>query len=94
MKTPHSIQRLARWWLTVGVLLGLVAWIAPQQLGVLIYKLLQVSLGLVVGYMADRVLYRHTTPIDLLENDHYAAGRLVSRAIIVAAVLVSLCIGL
>ena len=94
MEVKQNYKRLPGWWWTMGVLLGLVALVAPQQLGVLIYKLLQVMIGLLVGYLADRALYKHTLPVDIVDANYYGGMRLLSRAIIVLGVLIALCVGL
>lgn len=89
-----NLKRLPGWWAVSLILLGIVGWVAFQQLGVLLYKTSQVVLGVVLGYLADKTLYRHCPPVDMLQYDFYAGCRLVSRALIVLGTLLALSIGL
>lgn len=88
------LKRLPGWWIISLGLLILVGGVASQQLGVLLYKTLQVIIGVVLGYLADRSLFRHTCPIDKVQHDFYGGARLISRAIIVLGTLLALSIGL
>lgn len=89
-----QLKRLPGWWTISLLLLAIVGWVAFQQLGVLLYKSLQVSLGVVLGYFADKALFRYCTPVDEVEHDFYGGCRLVSRALIVLGTLLALSIGL
>lgn len=104
--------------LTVALLIA-VAVIAPHQLGVIVLKVCLVSLGGVVGYWLDRILFPYARPHMLLPHDtngpishrsihavvvdgkrtEYAWGQLgaavmIRRAVIVAAAMVAVAIGL
>lgn len=93
-KLNNTLCRLWGWWL-VSLLASVgIAWFAPQQIGVLVYKVLQVVLGINIAYLADRELFRNVPPIDTVSHDAFGAARLLSRALIAVAVLLSLSIGL
>lgn len=71
---------------------------APQQLPIVIYKLSLVTTGLVGGYWADRVLFRMLGTEGRLNKRtiHLENGgwRVLSRAIVVLAVVLGLTLGL
>lgn len=54
--------RLWGWILVSIVLLLLVAWVAPQQVPVSIYKLSLVTMAGVVGYWLDRSMFPYARP--------------------------------
>lgn len=88
-------MRMPGWWATFLILLGTVYLIAPQQLGVLTYKFLQVALGVVLGYIADRALFRFGPGVGIFQTrDQAFAARILARALIVLAVMLGLTIGL
>ena len=56
------LERLPRMWdfiILSVVLIALVAWIAPQQLSVVVYKALLVSIAAVMTYWVDHSLHAH-----------------------------------
>lgn len=70
--------RLLRWWLLAVVLLAVIAYIAPQQLSVTLYKLSLVSIAAIVGYHLDRALFPYASPGSYLKANwkkgpHYRA---------------------
>jgi len=94
----------------IAILLTLViAWIAPQQLGVTLYKLSLVTLAAVLGYWIDRGVFPYARPHDILRSayaDEYqhdsvsarayrlqAAYAALRRAIIIAAVILAIALG-
>jgi hypothetical protein len=67
-----------------------VAITAPHQLGVLLYKLALVTLAAVAGYWIDRAVTPYARP----DRCDHAAQAGVRRAIIVAATMIAVGIGL
>lgn len=91
--------RLPRLWgwkiATIGAALAVVV-IAPQQAGVVAYKLSLITLALVLGYWADRSLFARA-PVRLdqsLPRDAVAAARLLARAVVVLAVVLGITLGI
>ena len=88
-------RRFGPWWLASLVALLLVVWLAPQQVSVLIYKLLQITIAVKAAYWADRALFRHAPPIDdTMLADPLHAARLLARAIVAFAVIVGITLGI
>lgn len=106
--TPRP--RLWGWLLTAAIMFLVIAVVSPQQLPVVVYKLSLISLAAVLGYWLDRSLFpkarpgqylRHVQP--LMDTGRYPvevgchlvfAAALIRRAIIVAAVCLSVAMGL
>lgn len=63
------VRRLHLWeWLALAAVLGLaVALIAPQQLPVLAYKVLMLSVAALAGYALDRSLFPYARPDVVLD---------------------------
>ena len=84
------IERLPRMWdwiILSAVLFAMVAWIAPQQLSVVLYKALLLSIAAVMTYWVDHSLHAHYIK-RLAENG--APADVVVAAIIVARALMFL----
>jgi len=94
MTCPPELKRLWRWWLISLIAFIGIAIFAPQQIGVLVYKTLQVTFGIGLAYLADRILYKNVPEIDTISRDFFGGARILSRAIITLAVLIALSIGL
>lgn len=81
-------------------ILGLVAiaFLAPQQLPLVLYKATLVFLGCYLGYWADRVLFPYARPDVYATGDMSHASRLnaamIRRAVIVVACVLGLTLGL
>jgi hypothetical protein len=88
------LKRLPGWWSTSLIALGVVAWIAPQQLGVLTFKLLQITIAVGLAYLADKALFRDTLNVDEVPHDIFGAARLLSRALVALAIILGFCVGL
>jgi hypothetical protein len=99
---PFRIWQLV---LVTIALLGVVAIIAPHQLGVAVWKGALVTLAGCLGYWLDRLLYPYARPHllmpyqDELPQDkerraRFAAMAMIRRAIIVAAAMLAVAIGL
>lgn len=87
--------RMWEWVLATAALLLLLWWLAPANLPVLVYKLSLVTLAAVVGYWLDRRLFRGAS------WDQYGgssqiliATAMMRRAVIVAAVVLGVTMGL
>lgn len=90
----HS-KRFGAWWLIALVALALVMWFAPQQGEVLVYKLCQVAIALILSLYADRAMFKHApgfSPED--PRDVVCAARMLSRAVLVLAIIVGLTVGI
>ena len=62
-------------WLLLALLAtGAVAWLAPYQLGVLVWSLSKLCLGAYLGYWIDRTIFHYARPGDLFA----VANRLAS----------------
>lgn len=83
-------------WLYAALILSLVVVVvAPQQIGVTLYKLSLQALGGVVGYWLDRSIFYYARPDDLMAEPHdsrfcFAMQR---RALIVAACIIGVSLG-
>ena len=91
-----KLFRMWDWWAYALVAALFVAWIAPAQLQVTAYKVSLVTLALVMGYLADRALFKRAADrIDWNQpRDAYSAARLIARALIVLAVVLGVTQGL
>jgi hypothetical protein len=88
--------RLYDWLLVAALLMGVVWWLAPQNLPVLLYKLALVTLAGVVGYRLDRALFPYGRPHEWMHPGHHiiGVGCMLRRAIIVAAAMIGVTLGL
>ena len=70
-QTSKRVRKLHLWeWLALAAVLGLaVALIAPQQLPVLAYKVLMLSVAALAGYALDRSLFPYARPDVVLDAD-------------------------
>lgn len=90
----HS-KRFGGWWLISIAALVWVMWSSPENGTVLTYKLAMVTVGLLLAYWADRVLYRNAPDIDHgMARDNVSASRLLGRAIVTYAVIHGLTAGI
>lgn len=83
-------------WLAYSlILVALIAWVAPQQLGVAAYKLSLISLAGLSGYVLDRSLFPYARPDDptIMGNDARFAYAMQRRALIVAACILGVSLG-
>ena len=86
--------RMAEWLLISVLLLLAIASIAPQQLGVSLYKLSLITTAACVGYWIDRSLFPYARPDDVrLTDANERAAAMLRRAIIVGAVVLGACLG-
>lgn len=103
MQYPPSLSRLPR--LSIALLISVlllvaVAFIAPQQLPVSLYKLSLVTLAGVVGYWLDREMFPYARPDkpqlecrDVTALMHIQAAAMIRRAIIVGCAMLAMGLG-
>jgi len=87
--------RMDAWAYVALALCLVVVAVAPQQIGVTIYKLSLLALGGVLGYWLDRSIFYYARPDDLMVEPHdsrfcFAMQR---RALIVAACILGVSLG-
>ncbi|AQZ95546.1 putative holin [Halopseudomonas phragmitis] len=66
--------RLLGWLIMALVLLSALAWAAPEQMPVIVYKLALVLLGAVLAYWIDRALFPYGRPHACLPSDGGGPG--------------------
>lgn len=95
-RLPIPIPRMWDWMLATIAAAGMVAGISPQQIQVVAYKVALITLALVLAYWADRSLFRRADErIDgVMPRDILSAARLLSRALIVLAVVLGVTLGI
>lgn len=87
-----TTPRLFGWLVVALVLLAFLAWLAPQQLPVVAYKLSLVTLAVVLAYWLDRALFPYQRPHGL--KGMVAVIASCRRALIVLACVLGLTLGL
>lgn len=81
-------MRMWQWTVVAVVLFGAIAWIAPHQVPVTLYKAHQVTLFAVLGFAFDHSVFIYAPPI----RDEPLHG--LRRAIVIAAFVLGGAIGL
>lgn len=100
MQILKQAFRMWEWLLVTAVLFAIVWWIAPQQIELLFYKAVQVTIGTFIGYWLDKSLYRGASPDRFLghrggEHSDYLAGKaMIRRALIVVGTIFAISHGL
>ena len=91
-----TFPRLSAWLIAAIVLLALIDWTSSAQIPVVIYKLSLASLSAVLGYWLDRSLFPWARPDSFCpwEESLCCAAAMIRRAIIVAAICLSVALGL
>lgn len=96
MKILSLIPRLPGWYLCAALLIAAIYWVSPQQLPVVLYKVLLVALAVVLSYIADRSMFARVT--DRLQGrmrrDVFSAARVLSRAFVFLAVMIGMTLGI
>lgn len=88
MKLPRMLE-----WLALSLfLLALIGWMRPEQLGVVVVKLANVTLFGYVGYWLDRSLFEQR--VHQYDAPLERASALLRRALIVAAAVLAGALGL
>ncbi|EFB2829203.1 MULTISPECIES: putative holin [Escherichia] len=91
-----TFPRLSGWLVASVALFVAIGWTSSAQIPVVIYKLSLVSLAAVLGYWLDRSLFPWARPDSFCpwEEARCCAAAMIRRAIIVAAVCLSVALGL
>lgn len=101
MNRKHLLDKFrAGPWL-IGALIAtcIVGWLYPHQLGVLLWSLSKLSLGAYLGYWIDRSIFRYARPGSIDWRDagphtaYLLAGCMLRRALIIAAAILALGLG-
>lgn len=90
-----KLPRMSDWLFVTVLLVGLIAWISPQQLPVSLYKLSLITMSAVVGYWIDRSLFPYARPDEVrLTDSTERAAAMLRRAMIVGCAMLSVSLGL
>ena len=91
-----KIPRMSDWFVYAVLLVGLIWWIAPQQLSVVAYKVTLLALAAVLAYMIDRSLFKRTgDSIDHhMLRDNVSAARLLARALVFLGTVLGVTLGI
>lgn len=89
-----ALPRLTSFALFSMVLSVAILFFAPQQLPVIVYKLLMVTLGAVSGYWVDRALFPYARPHLQVEINMARSLAMLRRALVVLACVLGLTLGL
>ncbi|MFH1493740.1 MAG: putative holin [Pseudomonadota bacterium] len=93
MKLPR-MSGTAVWTLALCLIVFVIA---PQQLAIAAYKLFLITLAGVAGYWIDREIFPYARPDTFISNhcnDIRLASAMLRRAIIVAAAMIAVGLGL
>ena len=91
----EKLPRMWDWVLLTVILFGLVAWVAPQQLQVVLYKALLVSLAAVLSYWVDNSLRANfIKKFTGVPADVVVAAIIISRSLIFLGCVLGMTLGL
>ncbi|CDF82129.1 hypothetical protein PKB_0761 [Pseudomonas knackmussii B13] len=93
-QSRRRAPRMTSWTLVTLILLIVLAAIRPEQLQVVAYKLLLVTLGAVAGYWIDRTLFLVEARPHQCPAGPEKIGAWIRRALIVMACILGLTLGL
>lgn len=87
-----EIRRMATWLIVTLVLTIIIAVLAPQQIGVTLYKLSLLTAAAWAGYWIDRALFPYARPHTFIQgqNPSWFSLAMIRRAIIVAAAMLAM----
>lgn len=87
-----EIRRMATWLVVTLILFIIIAVLAPQQIGVTLYKLSLLTMAAWVGYWIDRALFPYARPHIFIQgqNPSWFTLTMIRRAIIVAAAMLAM----
>lgn len=89
-----KLPRMSGWLLISLLLMGAIYVVAPQQLGVSLYKLSLITTAAWVGYWIDRGLFPYARPDDVtLTEAVERAAAMLRRAIIVGSAMLAASLG-
>jgi hypothetical protein len=97
---PNVLGKLHIWpWLFLALVFTcIIAFVAPYQIGVLVWSLSKLSLGAYLGYWVDRSVFHYCRPHALLDHANAVlpavfAASLIRRSLIIAAAILALGLG-
>jgi hypothetical protein len=95
MKMP-VLPRMWDWWVATVAAAVLVWWLAPAQFQVVAYKISLITLAIMVAYWADKSLFSRASDRihKKMQRDVYGAARLLTRALVVLAVVLGITLGI
>jgi len=94
MKTFIDKFRASPWLLIAVLTATLVGVLYPHQLGVLLWSLTKLAFGAYLGYWVDRSIFYYGRPGDFLDEPwQVSAAMMLRRAIIIAAAMLALGLG-
>ena len=90
-----KLPRMWQWYLiTVGLVVA-IHFVAPQQLSVVTYKVLLVTLAAVLAFTIDRSLFKAWGVLtEGMVRDNLGAARVLARALVFLAVVLGVSLGL
>ena len=92
---PKKHNKMAIWYVISAVLLVVLAFIARQQIGLLLLKTIYISIALALGYYADRTIFAAYRPFEMQKQEPLVfAAAMLRRALVVSAVVLAFAIGL
>lgn len=92
---PKRLNKMAIWYAISAVLLVVLAFIARQQIGLLLLKTIYISIALALGYYADRTIFAAYRPFEMQKQEPLVfAAAMLRRALVVSAVVLAFAIGL
>ena len=87
-----ATSRMSTWvWISIPLLIVVVL-LSPQKVGLVIYKLNLVTIAAALGYWLDRGAFPYARPDQVAEALMPAA--MIRRAVIMAAVVLAMALGL
>lgn len=87
-----ATSRMSTWvWISIPLLIVVVV-LSPQKLGLLVYKLNLVTIAAALGYWLDRNAFPYARPDQVAEA--LMPSAMLRRAIIMAAVVLAMAMGL
>jgi hypothetical protein len=92
----NFLSRMRVWLAVTAALMLLMWWLAPQQLSVVSYKAVLLTLATVLAYQIDRGLFQHAPSMRELLNTNpvLAAARLIARALVFLGVVLGVTLGI
>jgi hypothetical protein len=85
--------RMLGWFLINTIMVGTVYLVAPQQIGVLVFKACQVTMCGWIGYWFDRGIAPNTRPANQALTAQERAAASIRRAVIIAAAMIAGALG-
>ena len=84
-----DVARATPWLVITLLMLAVVGYIAPHQLGVLAYTLCKISAGAFLGYWIDRSIFYYGRPMELSGDKQAFLHSCYRRAIIISATVLA-----